>query len=568
MRLKEVKTKEHHVSEDGPKTLRRIPKELARRSILSARDKGKEQLAQASQNGMGGAEQAAPEESAANQMLNNTGEWGRDAAAGSGNALRRAPTRAARRMRTSRERTTRDAGVRLGGPDGRVKEKDPSRLRAQARGEARTPRAGKPAVKAAPQSGRPAHAAAKRSAQAAKQAAQRAVQAARAAHRTARAAGRALASTAKACIAALKSLVSALAAGGGAALVIILLICFIALVAGSAFGIFFSAEPTGKGMTLQQAVQTLNAEYDQQLRQLEASVPHDRMEYTSANGSVAIQWQAVLAVFAADMAADEHGQQVVALDDAQMEQLRAVLADMHQIRHSTHTEEHKVEIAAVDTDGSETVEQVTVSETVLQIEIVHRGAAEMAAAYGFTPRQNEQLALLADPQYDALWMELLGGYVSGGGQIITPDTDWVGTDIFAWPLPQSFTITSNFGYRQDPFTGELAYHNGTDIAAPQGTPILAAAGGTVTVANGADPWGGGYGYYVKLSHSGGLETLYAHCSAIAVTAGQQVQRGEVIGYVGSTGNSTGNHLHFEVWVNEQRMDMMLWFRNLYVEQMN
>ena len=227
-----------------------------------------------------------------------------------------------------------------------------------------------------------------------------------------------------------------------------------------------------------------------------------------------------------------------------------------------------MEIAAVDTDGSETVEQVTVSETVLQIEVVHRGAAEMAAAYGFTPRQNEQLALLADPQYDALWMELLGGYVSGGGQIITPDTDWVGTDIFAWPLPQSFTITSNFGYRQDPFTGELAYHNGTDIAAPQGTPILAAAGGTVTVANGADPWGGGYGYYVKLSHSGGLETLYAHCSAIAVTAGQQVQRGEVIGYVGSTGNSTGNHLHFEVWVNEQRMDMMLWFRNLYVEQMN
>ncbi len=120
--------------------------------------------------------------------------------------------------------------------------------------------------------------------------------------------------------------------------------------------------------------------------------------------------------------------------------------------------------------------------------------SEMAVAYGFTPRQNEQLVLLSDPQYDTLWMTLLGGYVSGGGQIIDPDTDWIGTGIFAWPLPRSFTITSNFGYRQDPFTGKLTYHNGTDIAAPQGTPILAAASGTVTIANGIDPWGGSYGY--------------------------------------------------------------------------
>ena len=184
----------------------------------------------------------------------------------------------------------------------------------------------------------------------------------------------------------------------------------------------------------------------------------------------------------------------------------------------------------------------------------------MAAVYAFTSRQNEQLALLSDPQYDVLWMELLGGYVSGGGQIIDPDTDWVGTGIFAWPLPQSFTITSNFGYRQDPFTGEWSCHNGTDIAAPQGTPILAAAGGTVTIANGTDPWGGSYGYHVKLDHGGGMETLYAHCLAIAVTAGQRVRQGEVIGYVGTTGSSTGNHLHFEVWTNGQRVDALNYFK--------
>ena len=192
---------------------------------------------------------------------------------------------------------------------------------------------------------------------------------------------------------------------------------------------------------------------------------------------------------------------------------------------------------------------MTVSETILEIKVSHKTTAEMAVAYGFTPRQNEQLTLLSDPQYDTLWMTLLGGYVSGGGQIIDPDTDWIGTGIFAWPLPRNFTITSNFGYRQDPFTGELTYHNGTDIAAPQGTPILAAADGTVTIANGIDPWGGSYGYHVKIDHGGGMETLYAHCSAIAVTVGQQVRQGEVIGFVGNTGNSTGNHLHFEVWEN-------------------
>ncbi len=87
---------------------------------------------------------------------------------------------------------------------------------------------------------------------------------------------------------------------------------------------------------------------------------------------------------------------------------------------------------------------------------------------------------------------------------------------------------------------------------PAGTPILAAADGTVIVANGVDSWGGSYGYYVKLDHGGGLQTLYAHCQTICVTAGQQVQAGQVIGYVGHTGRATGDHLHFEIVENGQR----------------
>ena len=104
----------------------------------------------------------------------------------------------------------------------------------------------------------------------------------------------------------------------------------------------------------------------------------------------------------------------------------------------------------------------------------------MAAAYGFTEQQNEHLALLRHEEYSVMWASLLGGFTHGGG-MIGSDADWVGTGIFAWPLPQSFTITSQFGYRTDPFTGEISYHSGTDIAAPYGTPVLAAAGGTVTV---------------------------------------------------------------------------------------
>lgn len=561
--LRDFKTKEHHTGAELPKTIRHAPKELAKKGLLAAKEKGKEQMLQAAQNGMGGTEQAVPEESAGEQLLEKTGEWGRRGTSSGENMLRGAFGRKvvggrAHRKEKQREYTASDQNGSLAH---RFKEKSPDRPRTQ-QGTARGLKAGKSAAKATRQpvkTPQATHAAARQTAHAAKQAAQRVKQAARAAQKAAKATGRALASTTKACIAAAKSLVAALAASGGLALCIVLFICLIAFVAGSAFGIFFSPNPTGKGITLNQAVQMMNEEYYQQLKGLEVAIPHDRVEYISIDGSVSIHWEDVLSVFAADMAADEQGQQVVVLDDAQVERLRGVLADMHAISHSTRTVEHEEEIITVGEDGNEVTEWVTVSETILEIKVLHKTAAEMATAYGFTPRQQEQLMLLADPQYDVLWMELLGGYVSGGGQIIVPDTDWTGTGIFAWPLPQSFSITSNFGYRQDPFTGEWSYHNGTDIEAPLGTPILAAADGTVTIANGTDPWGGSYGYYVKIDHGGGMETLYAHCSAIAVTAGQQVRQGEVIGFVGTTGNSTGNHLHFEVWEKGQRTDAKMYF---------
>ena len=102
---------------------------------------------------------------------------------------------------------------------------------------------------------------------------------------------------------------------------------------------------------------------------------------------------------------------------------------------------------------------------------------------------------------------------------MNPDDTRTPTGTLQWPLPVAGTITSQFGHRVDPITGEVSSHTGTDIACAEGTPILAAADGVITVANGLDSWGGSYGYYIQINHGGGLETLYAHCSSICVTTG-------------------------------------------------
>ncbi|WP_445191087.1 peptidoglycan DD-metalloendopeptidase family protein [Sphingomonas sp. Tas61C01] len=112
-------------------------------------------------------------------------------------------------------------------------------------------------------------------------------------------------------------------------------------------------------------------------------------------------------------------------------------------------------------------------------------------------------------------------------------------------MPVAGRISSSYGMRMHPLLGFLRMHKGMDIAAPYGSPIYAAVDGVVAFAGRS----GGYGNFVKLAHGGGLASGYGHMSRIAVYAGERVRQGEVIGYVGSTGNSTGPHLHWEVWKN-------------------
>jgi murein DD-endopeptidase MepM/ murein hydrolase activator NlpD len=123
-----------------------------------------------------------------------------------------------------------------------------------------------------------------------------------------------------------------------------------------------------------------------------------------------------------------------------------------------------------------------------------------------------------------------------------------GGGLFSWPV--TGTITSPFGWRSNPFGGAPEFHQGLDIAAPTGTTVTAAASGTVIMAQ----WYGGYGNYILIDHGGGYSTGYGHLSAIYVSDGQKVERGQAIGAVGSTGESTGPHLHFEVRIDGKPVD--------------
>ena len=138
---------------------------------------------------------------------------------------------------------------------------------------------------------------------------------------------------------------------------------------------------------------------------------------------------------------------------------------------------------------------------------------------------------------------------SSGGQ--GTSDNWVqGTGQLGWPV--SGEITSPYGYRVHPIWGTTIYHSGIDIGVDEGTPVHAADGGVVVWSG----WMGGYGYAVVIDHGNGLSTLYGHNSELAVDEGQSVAKGQVISYAGSTGNSTGPHVHFEVRVNGDPVDPM------------
>ena len=413
----------------------------------------------------------------------------------------------------------------------------------------------KAAVKTAEQTAKASKKAAEAAAKTAQKAAQVAKEAAVKAYQGTVVAVKATIAAIKAISAGIAKLVAAIAAGGSVATLIIVVICFIGLIVGSCFGIFFSNESGTEGRPLSQVVSELNTEFQSSITDIQSRTTYDDFEITSNDGVTAINWEDVLSVFSVKTTTGDNAQNVACLTDDKVAILRDIMWDMNSISQASKTETKTVSVRK--DDG--TTETRSVTRTVLTVTITHKSYLDMIGAYSFNSQQQEQLKLLKDDEYATLWGELLGGYSHGTGEIRNGNSSRTPKDIFSWPLEEQGTVTSYFGYREDPITGKTDYHNGIDIAMPNGTPILAAADGNVIIANSTDSYGGSYGYYVKLGHKDTFETLYAHCSKICVVSGQQVKKGQIIGYVGSTGRSTGNHLHFEVWKNGKRTNALAYF---------
>jgi murein DD-endopeptidase MepM/ murein hydrolase activator NlpD len=163
--------------------------------------------------------------------------------------------------------------------------------------------------------------------------------------------------------------------------------------------------------------------------------------------------------------------------------------------------------------------------------------------------QNEQVTSSLDQLYALRTSALTGATSTGLSLGLTRNAttaDWVRANATPNLWPVEGQITGSFGERIDPFNGEGAFHTGVDIAAGYGQPVIAPADGLVLFADQL----GGYGRAIALDHGHGIVTRYGHLSSFAVAPGQLVHRGDVIGYVGLSGRSTGPHLHYEVRIND------------------
>lgn len=175
-----------------------------------------------------------------------------------------------------------------------------------------------------------------------------------------------------------------------------------------------------------------------------------------------------------------------------------------------------------------------------------RNLGEVLGELGFTEAQKEKVRNILS--VDLSFLLDVGPGVPPGWMPVEKS--------LKWPIPGVYTVTSGFGPRIDPVEGIDGFHAGVDIGAPYGTPVVAAAAGLVAHAGLA----GKYGPAVFIEHGGGMESIYAHLSGLVVRRGQVVQAGDVIGYVGSTGKSTGPHLHFEVRLHHQPVNPIQYFQ--------
>ena len=390
----------------------------------------------------------------------------------------------------------------------------------------------------------------KKTAEVAKRTKQTAQATARVTIKTVKVAAKVVVEAGKAVVAGVKSIGAIIAGGGVPAVVVIIIICLIGAIGGTCFGIFLANdETTGTNKTMSQAISELTSEHYANLTAMKASYTYDLLE---VKGNTSINWKDVLVVYAVKTTSGDNPLEVVTLDDTKLDLLRDIMKDMNTMTGVVTPKVVAETVVTTDENGNSIKTTTYVTKKVLTVSILQLSVDEISALYNFNDEQKALLEELMSEEYNDLWEELLGA----SGQIIQGNSSFVSTGMFTWPFENDQYISSRFGTRVDPISGEIKTHGGTDIAAPLGTPILAAADGVVVTAT----WHNSYGYYVKIKHDDTYSTLYAHCSALHVSVGQTVKQGQVIADCGSTGYSTGPHCHFEVIQNGVRVDALSFYK--------
>lgn len=284
-------------------------------------------------------------------------------------------------------------------------------------------RTAKTTVKTAQQTAKAAQKTAQATAKAAQRAAQTARAATRAAIATAKAVAKAIAVTVKAIIAGTKALIAAIAAGGWVAVLIIIVICLIAMILGSVFGIFFSGEDSSTGQSMQTVVQEINTEYDAKLQEKKSSVSYDVLEMS---GSRAV-WKEVLAVYSVKVNTDPNNpQEVATIDDSKKQLLKDIFWKMNEISSQTETKTETVIVETDDGHGNIVETKKTVTRTYLYITVNHKTVEEMATEYGFDEKQKSYLTELLADENNSLWSQVLYGITGADDQIVTVALSQIG----------------------------------------------------------------------------------------------------------------------------------------------
>ena len=230
---------------------------------------------------------------------------------------------------------------------------------------------------------------------------------------------------------------------------------------------------------------------------------------------------------------------VMDYDNQVMEELVATRKELEEIQAQLESDRAELQVARDQQAAKKAQQQARIAEVQKELDALNADLAEV----------NRQLdaeeAAAAEIQKDLIRKQKQLEEERRKNNI-TIDSE----SSYLWPLPGYYRLTSQFGYRIHPITGKAHSHTGIDIPAPGGTSILAAKSGQVVTS----AYHYSYGNYVVIDHGNGNSTLYAHMSSRAVSEGQMVTQGQVIGYVGTTGSSTGNHLHLEVRENYNRVD--------------